>query len=136
MIKRILAAVVALLATAAVIAQNTPSNARPRASDLLKIGILPTGPLDAITDVAGVEVGHTTIIRGGDVRTGVTAILPHPGNLFREKVPGAVFVGNAFGKLAGSTQMKVLGEIKTPILLTSDRAHRIGGSVTAECPLA
>ena len=92
----------------------------PRASDLgLKIGILPTGPLDAITDVAGVEVGHTTIIRGGDVRTGVTAILPHPGNLFREKVPGAVFVGNAFGKLAGSTQVNELGEIETPILLTS-----------------
>src|SRR5437667_4282665 len=88
MIKRILAAMVALLATAAIVAQNTTSNARPRASNLgLKVGILPTGPLDAITDVAGVEVGHATIIRGGDVRTGVTAILPHPGNLFREKVP-------------------------------------------------
>ena len=120
MIKRILAAVVALLATAAVIAQNTTSNARPRASDLgLKLGILPSGLLYAITDVAGVEVGQTTIIRGGDVRTGVTAILPHPGNLFREKVPGAVFVGNAFGKLAGSTQVNELGEIETPILLTS-----------------
>ena len=128
---------VALLATAAVIAQNTPSSARPRASDLgLKLGILPSGLLDAITDVAGVKVGHTTIIRGDDVHTGVTAILPHPGNLFREKVPGAIFVGNAFGKLAGSTQVNELGEIKTPILLTSDRAHRIGGSVTAECPLA
>src|SRR6266496_6853072 len=73
MIKRILAAMVALLATAAVIAQNTTSNARPRASDLgLKLGIVPSGLLDAITDVAGVEVGHTTIIRGDDVRTGVT----------------------------------------------------------------
>src|SRR5438876_7313626 len=119
MIKRMLAAVVALLATAAVIAQNTPSNARPRASDLLKIGILPAGSLDAITDVAGVEVGQTTIIRGDNVRTGVTAILPHDGNLFREKVPGAVFIGNAFGKLAGSTQVDELGEIETPILLTS-----------------
>src|SRR6266480_4677273 len=120
MIKRILAAMVALLVTAAAVAQNTPSNARPRASDLgLKLGILPTGPLNAITDVAGVEVGHTTIIRGDDVRTGVTAILPHSGNLFREKVPGAVFVGNAFGKLAGSTQVNELGEIETPILLTS-----------------
>src|SRR5437879_2015462 len=120
MIKRILAAMVALLVTAAAIAQNTPSNARPRASDLgLKLGILPTGPLNAITDVAGVEVGHTTISRGDDVRTGVTAILPHSGNLFREKVPGAVFVGNAFGKLAGSTQVNELGEIETPILLTS-----------------
>ena len=120
MIKRILAAMVALLATAAIVAQNTTSNARPRASDLgLKVGILPTGPLDAITDVAGVEVGQTTITRGDDVRTGVTAVLPHPGNLFREKVPGAVFVGNAFGKLAGSTQVNELGEIETPILLTS-----------------
>src|SRR5205809_2377198 len=120
MIKRILAAMVALLATAAIVAQNTTSNGRPRASDLgLKLGILPTGPLNAITDVAGVEVGHTTIIRGDDVRTGVTAILPHSGNLFREKVPGAVFVGNAFGKLAGSTQVNELGEIETPILLTS-----------------
>src|SRR5207249_8041517 len=96
------------------------SHCPPRASDLgLKVGILPAGSLDAITDVAGVEVGQTTIIRGGDVRTGVTAILPHPGNLFREKVPGAVFVGNAFGKLAGSTQVNELGEIETPILLTS-----------------
>jgi D-aminopeptidase len=118
MTKKILAAVVVLLVTAA--AQNSAPNARPRASDFgLKVGILPTGPLDAITDVAGVEVGHTTIIRGDDVRTGVTAILPHPGNLFRERVPGGVFVGNAFGKLAGSTQVNELGEIETPILLTS-----------------
>src|SRR6266699_9382 len=123
MIKRILAAMVALLVTAAAVAQNTPSNARPRASDLgLKLGILPTGPLNAITDVAGVEVGHTTIIRGDDVRTGITAILPHKGNLFREKVSGAVFVGNAFGKLFGSTQVNELGEIETPILLTSTLA--------------
>jgi len=119
MIKTFVAALVVLLAVAAV-AQILPSNARPRASDLgLRVGALPTGPLDAITDVAGVEVGHTTTIQGDDVRTGVTAILPHPGNLFREKVPGAVFVGNAFGKLAGSTQVNELGEIETPILLTS-----------------
>ena len=120
MMKKIRSAMAVLLVTAAAAAQNTTPDARPRASDLgLKVGILPTGPLDAITDVAGVEVGHTTIIRGDDVRTGVTAILPHPGNLFREKVPGAVFVGNAFGKLAGSTQVNELGEIETPILLTS-----------------
>ena len=81
--------------------------------------MLPTGPLNAITDVPGVAVGHTTLIKGGDVRTGVTAILPHGGNLFREKVPGAVFIGNAFGKLAGSTQVNELGEIETPIMLTS-----------------
>jgi D-aminopeptidase len=91
-----------------------------RARDIgLRIGILPTGSLNAITDVPGVQVGHTTIIRGEDIRTGVTAILPHSGNLFREKVPGAVFVGNGFGKLAGSTQVEELGEIETPILLAS-----------------
>src|SRR5438445_11084992 len=120
MTKTIFSAMAVLLVTVTTIAQNSARNPRPRASDLgLKVGILPTGPLDAITDVAGVEVGQTTIIRGGDVRTGVTAILPHPGNVFREKVPGAVFVGNAFGKLAGSTQVNELGEIETPILLTS-----------------
>ena len=96
------------------------ADTRARASDLgLKVGILPSGPLDAITDVAGVAVGHTTIIRGDDVRTGVTAIVPHPGNLYREKVPGAVFVGNGFGKLAGFTQVEEMGDIETPILLTS-----------------
>jgi len=96
------------------------SQNRPRARDLgIKVGILPPGPLNAITDVNGVLVGHTTLIRGDNVRTGVTAILPHGGNLFREKVPGAVFVGNGFGKLAGSTQVNELGEIETPILLTS-----------------
>src|SRR2546422_7633880 len=85
MTEKILAAVVVLLATAAPVAQDTSSNARPRASDLgLKVGILPTGPLDAITDVAGVEVGQTTIIRGDNIRTGVTAVLPHSGNLYRE----------------------------------------------------
>ncbi len=98
----------------------TASKNKPRVRDLgIKIGIIPTGPLNAITDVSGVMVGHTTIIRGEDIRTGVTAILPHNGNLFREKVPGAVFVGNGFGKLMGSTQVNELGEIETPILLTS-----------------
>ena len=94
--------------------------ARPRARDAgVIVGVLPTGPFNAITDVAGVTVGHTTLNQGDNVRTGVTAILPHGGNLFREKVPGAVFVGNAFGKLAGSTQVNELGEIETPIMLTS-----------------
>ena len=96
------------------------SQNRPRAREAgVTVGVLPSGPLNAITDVDGVLVGHTTIIRGDNVRTGVTAILPHGGNLFREKVPGAVFVGNGFGKLAGSTQVNELGEIETPILLTS-----------------
>ena len=93
---------------------------RPRARDLgIRVGILPLGPLNAITDVNGVMVGHTTIVRGDNVRTGVTAILPHNGNLFREKVPGAVVVGNGFGKLMGSSQVNELGEIETPVLLTS-----------------
>lgn len=93
---------------------------RPRARDLgLKIGVLPTGINNAITDVAGVNVGQTTIIRGDNIRTGITAILPHGGNLFQEKVPAAIYVGNGFGKLAGSTQVNELGEIETPILLTS-----------------
>ena len=93
---------------------------RPRARDAgLMVGVLPTGPLNAITDVAGVTVGNVTLVRGDNIRTGVTAILPHGGNLFREKVPGAVFIGNAFGKLAGSTQVNELGEIETPIMLTS-----------------
>src|SRR5579864_2620886 len=119
MTKKISAAMMFLLIAAA-FSQNTAPNTRPRASDLgLKVGILPTGPLDAITDVAGVEVGHTTIIRGDDIRTGVTAILPHPGNLYREKVPGAIFVGNGFGKLAGFTQIEEMGDIETPIILTS-----------------
>ena len=107
--------VIFLICVICVTAQN-----RPRARDLgITVGVLPTGPLNAITDVEGVLVGHTTLIRGDNIRTGVTAILPHNGNLFREKVPGAVFVGNGFGKLAGSTQVNELGEIETPILLTS-----------------
>lgn len=101
-------------------AHSGPSSDRPRASDLkIKVGILPTGPLNAITDVAGVEVGQTTIIRGNNIHTGVTAVLPHSGNLYREKVPAGIFVGNGFGKLAGSTQVDEMGDIETPILLTS-----------------
>jgi D-aminopeptidase len=92
----------------------------PRARDLgIAPGRLQTGRWNAITDVAGVRVGHATLIRGDSVRTGVTAILPHPGNLFREKAPAAVYVFNGFGKLTGSTQVDELGEIETPILLTS-----------------
>ncbi len=96
------------------------SGDRPRARDAgVVTGMLDPGPLDAITDVPGVTVGHATLIRGEDVRTGVTAVLPHAGNLFREKVPGGVFVGNGYGKLTGSTQVNELGEIETPILITS-----------------
>jgi D-aminopeptidase len=111
----ILAALVAAALSVGLTAQG-----RPRARDL---GIAPgagsSGRLNAITDVAGVRVGHATVISGDTVRTGVTAILPHGGNLFREKVAGAVFVGNAFGKLAGSTQVQELGTIESPIVLTN-----------------
>ncbi len=109
----------ALLAAAiTVLAQQGTS--RPRARDLgVAPGVFAPGPLNAITDVPGVSVGHVTIVRGEDVRTGVTAILPHGGNLFQDKVAGAVFVGNAFGKLAGSTQVEELGTIETPIILTN-----------------
>jgi len=92
---------------------------RPRARDIgISVGSLPTGSLNAITDVAGVRVGHTTITRGDSINTGITAILPHGGNPFREKVPAAIVVGNGFGKLAGSTQVNELGEIESPIVLT------------------
>lgn len=95
-------------------------NHRPRARDVgVAPGILPPGPLNAITDVDGVRVGHQTLIRGENVRTGVTAILPHGGNLYQEKVPAAIYVGNGFGKLMGSTQVNELGELETPILLTN-----------------
>ncbi|HVG28313.1 MAG TPA: P1 family peptidase [Pyrinomonadaceae bacterium] len=100
--------------------QTMTQNQRPRAREAgVRVGVLPAGARNAITDVPGVRVGHQTVARGDSIRTGVTAILPHGGNLFREKVPGAVYVGNGFGKLAGSTQVEELGEIETPILLTS-----------------
>jgi D-aminopeptidase len=93
---------------------------RPRARDIgLAPGVFPPGALNAITDVVGVRVGHVTLIEGDNVRTGVTAIVPAEGKLFQNKVPGAVFVGNAFGKLAGSTQVEELGTIETPIVLTN-----------------
>jgi len=96
------------------------SNGRSHVRDLgVEIGIFPAGKLNAITDVAGVSVGHVTIFQGDSVRTGVTAILPHGGNLFQEKVPAAVHIGNGFGKLVGTTQVEELGQIETPILLTN-----------------
>jgi D-aminopeptidase len=82
------------------------------------VGTLPPGPLDAITDVPGVRVGHATVRIGDSVNTGVTAILPHGGNAFLDRVPAAIHVGNGFGKLVGSTQVRELGELETPILLT------------------
>jgi len=96
------------------------AQSKPRARDLgIAPGIYQPGALNAITDVDGVRVGHTTVVEGDRVRTGVTAIVPHGGNVFQDKVAGAVFVGNAFGKLAGSTQVAELGTIETPIVLTN-----------------
>lgn len=92
---------------------------RPRARDLgVVVGIFPPGEHNAITDVAGVRVGHATVVEGDSVRTGVTAIVPHGGNVFLERVPAAIYVGNGFGKLLGVTQVRELGELETPILLT------------------
>ncbi|MBX2962241.1 MAG: P1 family peptidase [Cyclobacteriaceae bacterium] len=99
---------------------STVVSAQQRARDLgITIGVLPVGKFNAITDVVGVTVGHTTLIKGNNVRTGVTAILPHTGNLFQQKVPAAIFVGNGFGKLAGITQVNELGNLETPIILTN-----------------
>lgn len=94
------------------------SQNRPRALGV-PFGILPTGPLNSITDVTGVKVGHLTKIEGQEIRTGVTAILPHGGNLFQDKVPAGLFVGNGFGKLAGVTQIQELGNLESPIILTN-----------------
>jgi D-aminopeptidase len=108
---------ITLLASDAM-SQN-PGADRPRARDAgVVVGTLPPGPLNAITDVAGVRVGQTTVREATRVNTGVTAILPHGGDLFRERVPAAMLVGNGFGKLIGITQVEELGELETPILLT------------------
>jgi D-aminopeptidase len=110
------------------LAHERPAPAPPKEGERVRIrdfgfpGVIPggtPGELNAITDVPGVLVGHTTLVRGDSVRTGVTAIVPHPGNVFQQKVSGAVHIGNAFGKLAGSTQVVELGTIETPIVLTN-----------------
>ena len=117
-VHRILAALAAgLLAAPLALGQG---DARPRARDIgLTPGVLDPGPQNAITDVPGVQVGQVTITEGDHIRTGVTAILPHAGNIFQDKVPGAIHIGNAFGKLVGSTQVVELGTIETPIVLTN-----------------
>jgi D-aminopeptidase len=113
------AAVTVLSAVAALQVAEAQAPARDRARNLgIAPGVLPTGRWNAITDVAGVRVGHATLRLGDSVRTGVTAILPHGGNLFFDRVPAAIHVGNGFGKLLGVTQVTELGELETPILLT------------------
>ena len=112
-----LAAGIAAVALGAVL---LASEDRPRAREFgLVVGVLPAGPLNAITDVAGVKVGQVTLVEGKDVRTGVTAILPHGGNIYQDKVPAGISVGNGFGKLTGVTQVMELGTLETPIVLTN-----------------
>src|SRR3954452_1552705 len=109
--------VAAMLVLGAIARSTEAQQQRARALGVTP-GVLRPGPRNAITDVKGVRVGQTTIIEGDSVRTGVTAILPHPGNLFLDRVPAAIYVGNGFGKLLGTTQVTELGELETPILLT------------------
>ncbi len=115
--KRILVSICLLALCVGVVAQE---NGRGRIRDFgIEPGIFKPGEYNAITDVPGVKVGQVTLIEGEDVRTGVTAIVPHEGNVFRKKCPAAVYVGNGFGKLAGVTQIRELGNIETPIVLTN-----------------
>ncbi len=131
-----------LMRTAANVPQGlreaeSQAEARPRARELgVAPGSFEPGPWNAITDVAGVRVGHATIISGDDVRTGVTAILPHGGNLYREKVAAAMHIANAFGKLVGSTQVVELGQLETPILLTNTLSVWDAAAALAEWMLA
>ena len=114
-----LTACTVVVAGAAASSAQAPAAGRSRARALgVKPGVFAPGPLDAITDVAGVRVGQTTVIEADSVRTGITAILPHGGNVFLDRVPAALDVGNGFGKLIGATQLGELGELETPILLT------------------
>jgi D-aminopeptidase len=108
----------------------SPAGERPRIRELgVKPGVLTPGPENAITDVGGVRVGHRTLIEGDSIRTGVTAVVPHAGNLFQRKVPAAVHVGNGFGKAAGFLQVEELGNLETPIVLTNTLA--VGTAVDA-----
>lgn len=109
-----------LLLALLVMTSTAHAEHRPRAREAgIAFGILPTGRFNAITDVADVRVGQVTIVEGANIRTGVTAIVPHGGNLYQDKVPAGFAVGNAYGKFMGSTQIKELGEIETPIVLTN-----------------
>jgi D-aminopeptidase len=109
-----------ILLIAFILISNNLFSQNKRARDYgIEIGILKTGKYNSITDVEGVKVGHTTIIEGDSIRTGVTAILPHSGNIYQLKVPAAIYLGNGFGKLAGYSQVRELGNIETPIILTN-----------------
>jgi len=121
----------------AIIALAPQGQAQKRARELgVAPGVLRTGPLNAITDVAGLAVGHVTLNSGDSIRTGVTAIVPHAGNIFQEKVPAAIYVGNGFGKLAGSTQVQELGNLETPVILTNTLSVAEGVAGAVEYTLA
>jgi D-aminopeptidase len=108
-----------------------------RSRDLgIRIGILPTGKNNAITDVEGVKVGHKTLNSTQNIKTGVTAILPHSGNIFQQKVPAAIYIGNGFGKLTGISQVKELGNIETPIILTNTMSVPIAADGLIDYTLA
>ncbi|PHQ63903.1 MAG: aminopeptidase, partial [Sphingobium sp.] len=127
-------AILLLMSAAPALARD---EVRPRARDAgVVVGILQPGPLNAITDVAGVTVGQVTLSRSHDVNTGVTAILPHGGNLFQDKVPAGFVAYNAFGKFMGSTQVAELGEVETPILLTNTLNVAEAGAAAIEWTLA
>lgn len=108
-------------------ATTTYSQQKKRARDYgIEIGVMPTGERNAITDVPGVQVGHVTLMEGKNVRTGVTAIVPHNGNVFQDKIPAAIYIGNGFGKLAGISQVQELGNLETPIILTNTLSVPMG----------
>ncbi|HWH17612.1 MAG TPA: P1 family peptidase, partial [Allosphingosinicella sp.] len=131
------AALVAALLLGAPLMPVEGQGPRPRAREAgIGIGILAPGPLNAITDVAGVAVGHRTLIEGRSVRTGVTAIVPHGGNLFQDKLPAGFAVANGFGKFMGSTQIEELGEIESPILLTNTLSVAEAAAAAIEWTLA
>ena len=115
---------------------NQAQEMRPRARDIgITPGIMTPGPINAITDVTGVRVGHVTLVEGSDVRTGATAVMPHGGNLYQDKVPAGVVVGNGYGKLMGTTQIMELGEIETPIVLTNTLSVSTGAQAVIEWTL-
>ena len=127
---------ITILIAAAFVTAEEPTD-RPRIRELgVEPGVLPPGPENAITDVAGVRVGHHTLVEGDTVRTGVTAILPHAGNLFQQKLPAAVHVGNGFGKAAGFLQIRELGTLETPIILTNTLSVGVGIASVVKWTLA
>ncbi|HYL71102.1 MAG TPA: P1 family peptidase, partial [Candidatus Dormibacteraeota bacterium] len=133
----LLLAALAWQAAAAAPAPCIKESDRVRARQLgIAPGVLPPGPLNAITDVAGVLVGHSTVVMGDSIRTGATAIVPHGGNLYQDKVPAAVFVLNGYGKSAGLDQVAELGEIETPIVLANTLAVAQGMQAVLDWTLA